>query len=66
MNDLLQHPIVRGALAGAAGAALGDYRNFRSWKSVDDAMTYEWKTAAWRWFQGAVGGAMAAAGLSAF
>lgn len=54
--------IFHGALAGAAAAARVDYETFLSWKSFHDAATYNWSTAAWRWFQGAVFGAVVAVG----
>lgn len=56
-------PVVKGALAGWASAALVDLAAFRSWKSFHDAAVYDWQTAAWRWFQGAVVGALSSAGL---
>ena len=56
---------VVGVLTGVTSAAVVDYAAFRSWKSFADASKYDWGTAAWRWFQGAVGGLIAAAGLDA-
>ena len=58
-------PIVMGAIVGAASAAKIDYSSFRSWKSFRDAYTYDWGTAAWRWLQGAVIGAVGVSGLTA-
>ena len=63
MSDYLKHPIVIGAVSGAVGAARADFKAFREWKSFDDATRYDWKTAAFRVFQGAVIGAFAGAGL---
>jgi hypothetical protein len=63
MNEFLSNPVVLGALSGIVVAAQIDYAAFRSWKSVEEAMKYDWKVAAWRWFQGAVGGAIVAAGI---
>ena len=60
---MMQNPIVRGAITGALSAAAVDFQAFRSWKSVEQAASYDWGTAAWRWFQGAVVGAVTAAGL---
>ena len=60
--DFLQNPYVRGALTGALGAAAADLAAFKSWKSVNEALTYDWGVAGWRWFQGAVTGLLAAAG----
>ncbi len=65
MTDYLHHPIVQGALSGAVSAALIDFNAFRAWKSYRDAVAYDWPTAIWRWFQGAVAGAVTAAGFSA-
>lgn len=63
MAQWLAHPIVAGAITGTVSAALVDFAAFRSWKSAQDALGYQWKLAAWRWFQGAVSGAVAALGL---
>ena len=63
MFDVLAHPIVKGAIAGAVSAATVDFAAFRAWKSFSDAATYGWITAAFRWFQGAIVGAVTAAGL---
>lgn len=56
--------IVAGAVAGAVAAAVVDFRAFQSWKSAQEALTYDWGVAAWRWLQGAVSGAVAAAGVN--
>lgn len=63
--DLLHHGIVRGALSGAIAAAAVDVAAFRSWKSAQDGLTYAWGVAAFRWAQGAILGALTAAGLGA-
>lgn len=55
---LLTSDAGRGALQGAIVAASADYAAFRSWKRLDDAFSYDWGVAAWRWFQGAVVGAV--------
>ena len=62
----LSNRIVAGAVSGALSAAAGDYGAFRSWKSVQEAMAYNWGLALWRWFQGAVVGAVGALGLAPF
>ena len=62
-QEILQHPIVRGAIAGVLAAGLVDYGAFRSWKSFDDAAAYDWATASWRWLQGAIVGALTGIGL---
>lgn len=61
--EILQHPVARGAMSGVVAAAAVDIAAFRSWRSFDEAAAYEWKLAAWRWFQGAVWGALVAVGL---
>jgi hypothetical protein len=66
----LAHPtltkIVLGAASGAGAAALADYHAFQTWKRWQDAITYDWGTATFRWFSGAVTGALMGAGLGAF
>jgi hypothetical protein len=64
MSDLLTNKFVAGALAGLLSAAAVDFQAFRSWKSFNDAVTYDWTIALWRWFQGAAVGALAAAGIA--
>lgn len=63
--EWFQHPIVQGALTGALTAASVDYAAFRAWKSFQDAVTYDWKTALFRWVQGAIVGALTAVGFAA-
>lgn len=63
MAELLRNPIVKGALSGWAAAAIVDLHAFRTWKSGSDFKTYDWGTAALRWGQGIISGALAAAGL---
>jgi hypothetical protein len=62
----LSNRIVAGAVSGALSAAAADYGAFRSWKSVQEALAYSWGVAIWRWFQGAVIGAVGALGLAPF
>lgn len=50
--------IFRGALVGALTAARIDYLAFKSWKSFDEIWVYNWRTAAFRWFQGAIVGSL--------
>lgn len=57
--------IWRAALAGALSAAAVDFRAFKAWQSFHDAATYDWQTAAWRWAQGAIVGALSAVGVGA-
>ena len=65
LQTILHYPIIRGALTGAAAAAVVDVHAFLTWKSVQEALTYSWSTAALRWVQGAVTGALAGAGFGA-
>lgn len=63
IQAFIANPYVAGFLAGAGSAALVDYRAFREWKSFNDAMTYQWGTALFRWFQGGVTGLVTAFGI---
>jgi len=63
MTEILVSPVVHGAITGALAAGAIDFQAFRSWKSFDEASKYAWGMAAWRWLQGAVVGAVGAAGL---
>lgn len=64
LTTILHSPIAHGALTGLLGAAAADIHAFRTWKSFHDAATYSWSTAAFRWLQGAILGAIAAAGMA--
>lgn len=61
----IHNTIVQGAITGFLAAAVVDFNAFRSWKNIEEAVHYEWSIAIWRWFQGAVSGAVASAGWSA-
>ena len=63
--SLLALPAVRGALSGLVAAAIVDVHAFLRWRSVQEATAFDWHTAVLRWAQGAVGGALTAAGLGA-
>lgn len=58
LTDLLKNPILRGAITGFLVAARIDYLAFKNFQSPTEAKAYDWKIAAWRWFQGAVIGAL--------
>lgn len=62
---LQEHALVAAAINGAVVAARTDIAAFASWKRFDDAMAYDWGVALWRWFQGAVLGALIALGMGA-
>lgn len=64
LQSVLHNSVVRGALVGALGAAYVDIAAFRKWQSFHDAAEYGWGLASWRWFQGAVLGALSAVGLN--
>lgn len=63
LQATLGNKLVVGALTGVMSAAVVDIVAFRSWKSYEEAAAYNWKLAAWRWFQGAVSGLLTAAGI---
>jgi len=58
--------ILKGAIGGILSAAMVDFAAFRAWKKWEEARTYDWKLAAFRWLQGGLVGAATAAGLGAF
>lgn len=55
--------MIAAILAGVLTGTLVDRQAFAAFKSFDEAMAYNWKLTAWRAFQGAVIGAMAAYGI---
>jgi hypothetical protein len=61
--SFLSNVYVRAALAGALAAAAVDIAAFKSWQSADDALSYNWGVALFRWAQGAVVGLMSAVGV---
>ncbi len=61
----LSFSAVRGVISGTVTAAIVDVGAFRGWKSWDDALTYNWGLASFRWFQGAIIGGLTGLGLSA-
>lgn len=63
-TEVVKHPVVHAGITGLITAAASDLQAFRSWKSFDDAQQYNWKIAAWRWFQGTVLGALTGIGLT--
>ena len=60
---LFHSPIVHGARIGWVTAAHVDYSAFLSFGTWKDAATYNWGTASFRWFKGALGGAIMGAGF---
>lgn len=65
MDDLIMNPLIRAALIGTLTAAAVDFQTFRAWKSLEEAKTYAWGVAAWRWFLGAITGVASGFGLGA-
>ncbi len=65
MTALLANYWFHAAAAGAVAAAGIDIAAFRSWKSWQDAATYNYGTASFRWIQGALWGMLTAAGFAA-
>ena len=63
MSSDLLFRLVQGALTGVLAAAAVDVQAFRAWRSLDDAVAYDWRLAAFRWSQGAVLGVLSALGL---
>ncbi len=55
--------VAGGGVSGLLTAATVDFQAFRAWKSFDDAASYGWSIAAFRWIQGSVIGALTGAGL---
>lgn len=66
ITTVLAHPVGQAILVGAAGAAAADYAAFRNWKRWHDAVLYDWTTATFRWFQGALTGLVTGLGLNAW
>lgn len=60
---MLHSAIGQGAITGLVTAAAADYAVFRQWKSWEDARTYDWGIASFRWVQGSIVGALTGAGL---
>lgn len=50
--------VLTGAVSGWVAAAAIDFEAFRSWQRVEDALTYSWKIAVFRWIKGAILGAL--------
>lgn len=62
-HAVMHVPAFRAAVEGAGVAAMMDYRAFQTWKSFDDVLAYSWKTALFRWLQGAIIGLTMAGGF---
>lgn len=65
LNELLHTPAGIGAIGGVLSAARVDYAAFRSWDEWTDVVSYSWRLASWRWFQGALIGALGVLGFDA-
>lgn len=64
-HTILHSAAVHGAVTGVIAAAVVDLHAFLTWHSVQEVVTYRWGTAAFRWVQGAVTGAITGAGFGA-
>ena len=60
LNQLFHQPHIYAMFMGALAAARIDYVAFQAWKTPGEALAYDWKIAAWRVFQGALMGLIAA------
>lgn len=52
------HHLLLGAVSGLVPAVKSDYEVFTTWRDFHQAATYDWGVASWRWFQGAIMGAV--------
>lgn len=57
--------LTAGAISGALAALAVDYRAYAAWKTAHDGTAYDWTVAFTRVLQGALTGAVAAAGVGA-
>ena len=62
---VLQSKAAHDIAVGVLTAASADYLLFRQWKKWEEATTFDWKTASWRWFQGAIVGFVSGSTLNA-
>ena len=63
MHDFLRLPAIHGALTGIGGAIVVDLVMFLKWKP-EEKWSFDWRVAIKRYLQGAIGGILAAMGLS--
>ena len=57
MNTLeIFQPAIAAGIIGAAGGLLAamriDWEAFKAWNDYNDALTYNWRTASFRWLKG--------------
>ncbi len=62
--SVIASPVFKGIVSGVLAAAVVDFHAFNGFKSFTDFTEYDWKIAAFRWFQGAVAGAVSGYGLN--
>ena len=62
MHNFFHSKLFAGALAGLTSAMIVDVGAFRGWKKWQDALTYDWGIATFRWFQGIVIGGLTGLG----
>lgn len=63
LQAVLANPITKATIAGLLSAMAVDFHAFVTWQSWKDAKSYSWGTATFRWFVGAITGAVAGLGL---
>ncbi len=59
------HKLLAGAVSGALGGLVVDVNAYLSWAKLHDGTSYDWSIAGARVLQGAIAGALAAAGVGA-
>lgn len=62
LHTFVHLPAVLGAITGLTVAAHIDIAAFLEWKDYQSFTTYDWRTAAFRWLQGIVHGALVGGG----
>lgn len=62
--EYLSNPYIAGMLSGIATAAVVDFHAFKSWQTWHELASYDWSTAGFRLFQGAITGLLTALGIA--
>lgn len=62
---VMHSPLTKGMASGLVSAALVDIHALWTFKRWSDFTTFDWGTATFRWFLGAIGGLLTAAGYGA-
>lgn len=66
LMSIVRSPMFHAIVTGIATAAAVDVHVFLGFKKIEEASTYDWRTALLRWTQGAVYGALAGLGFKVF